>query len=381
MARRGGPPGRGRSAAGPGPLPGATGPVGDRAGRLGRGRAAGGSRPSASRAIRARSLPQCRARAGDLRLGRGPSGPCRRCAPRVAAIYPSASCESWTSHPGTRPRSESCSRKQPCALTIPIPLDNDSPRSLRYSRLIPGAPVLDAWLRRARSSVDASTAAANGDAGLTPAELRTLQYLPTHYSFREIGEQLVVSVNTVRSQAQAVYRKLGASTRREAVECARERGLIETRSEPPSADSPGRLAAARAVKGVRNERHGPKGLAGRRASWRSGGQRRSAGAPDDSGRGHDDVDSDSDDAEEEPSSSDEEQHRWRRFIGFALAFAGHRRAGRARTGDARLHSGAESEQEEPGHAHRAHRGDSSPAGVTPGVSPTRECAETCRALE
>ena len=98
--------------------------------------------------------------------------------------------------------------------------------------LIPGAPVLDAWLKRAWSSLDETTAAANGDSGLTPAELRTLQYLPTHYSFREIGEQLVVSVNTVRSQARAVYRKLGASTRREAVERARKRGLIETRSEP-----------------------------------------------------------------------------------------------------------------------------------------------------
>ena len=95
--------------------------------------------------------------------------------------------------------------------------------------LIPGAPALEAWLSQARSAVDTSTAAANGDAGLTPAELRTLQYLPTHYSFREIGEQLVVSVNTVRSQAQAAYRKLGACTRREAVERARSRGLIETK--------------------------------------------------------------------------------------------------------------------------------------------------------
>ena len=98
--------------------------------------------------------------------------------------------------------------------------------------LVPGVPVLDALLRRARSSLDASIAAANGDSGLTPAELRTLQYLPSHYSFREIGEELVVSVNTVRSQARAVYRKLGASTRREAVELARKRGLIEPRSEP-----------------------------------------------------------------------------------------------------------------------------------------------------
>ena len=104
----------------------------------------------------------------------------------------------------------------------------DDPNSARqrlteadaFLEVMPTPPALDSWVRRASSSVDVSAAAANGHSGLTPAELRTLQYLPTHYSFREIGEQLVVSVNTVRSQAQAVYRKLGASTRREAVERA-----------------------------------------------------------------------------------------------------------------------------------------------------------------
>ena len=90
MARRRRPQGCGRRAPGPGVLLGATRPGGDRAGRLERGRAIDGSCPSASRAIRARTLPLRRPRAGDLRLGRGPSGPCRRCAPRVAAIYPSA---------------------------------------------------------------------------------------------------------------------------------------------------------------------------------------------------------------------------------------------------------------------------------------------------
>ena len=83
--------------------------------------------------------------------------------------------------------------------------------------------------------MDASIAAANGHLGLTPAELRTLQYLPTHYSFREIGEELVVSVNTVRSQAQAVYRKLGANTRREAVERA-----LDTRPDRDCVRSPDR---------------------------------------------------------------------------------------------------------------------------------------------
>ena len=152
--------------------------------------------------------------------------------------------------------------------------------------LVPGAPVLDEWLGRARSSLDASIAEANGHPGLTRAELRTLQYLPTHYSFREIGEQLVVSVNTVRSQAQAVYRKLGASTRREAVERAWNRGLIELRSEPqlpiPAGSRPSMVIpsspdshdlviatgdARNSGEGETNGRKGPERLAGRGAHW------------------------------------------------------------------------------------------------------------------
>jgi len=42
----------------------------------------------------------------------------------------------------------------------------------------------------------------------------------------EIGRELYVSVNTVRSHVQAVYRKLGVSTRAEAVAHARECGLL-----------------------------------------------------------------------------------------------------------------------------------------------------------
>ena len=46
---------------------------------------------------------------------------------------------------------------------------------------------------------------------LTTAELRVLQFLPTHLSFPEIAEQLNVSANTVKTHSRAVYRKLDAS--------------------------------------------------------------------------------------------------------------------------------------------------------------------------
>jgi ATP/maltotriose-dependent transcriptional regulator MalT len=63
-------------------------------------------------------------------------------------------------------------------------------------------------------------------APLTERELAVLQLLPTQLSTREIAGELYVSVNTVRSQAQGVYRKLGVTTRAEAVAHARRLGLL-----------------------------------------------------------------------------------------------------------------------------------------------------------
>ena len=62
---------------------------------------------------------------------------------------------------------------------------------------------------------------------LTAAELRLLPLLTTHLSFREIGERLFVSRNTVKTQAISVYRKLDASSRSEAIERAVELGLVD----------------------------------------------------------------------------------------------------------------------------------------------------------
>src|SRR5829696_6436733 len=63
-------------------------------------------------------------------------------------------------------------------------------------------------------------------APLTERELVVLGLLPTQLSTREIGRELSVSVTTIRSQVQAIYRKLQASTRSEAVTNARELGLL-----------------------------------------------------------------------------------------------------------------------------------------------------------
>jgi LuxR family transcriptional regulator, maltose regulon positive regulatory protein len=63
-------------------------------------------------------------------------------------------------------------------------------------------------------------------APLTERELAVLRLLPTRLSTREIGRELYVSPNTVRSHVQAIYRKFGVSSRAEAVTNARQLGLL-----------------------------------------------------------------------------------------------------------------------------------------------------------
>ena len=53
-----------------------------------------------------------------------------------------------------------------------------------------------------------------------------LAYLQTHLSFGEIGEELFVSRNTVKSHAMAVYRKLAVPSRSAAVAEATRIGLL-----------------------------------------------------------------------------------------------------------------------------------------------------------
>jgi LuxR family maltose regulon positive regulatory protein len=67
---------------------------------------------------------------------------------------------------------------------------------------------------------------ATGASPLSPAELRLLPYLQTHLTIREIGDRLFVSRNTVSSEVASIYRKLGVSSRSEAVEQATTLGLL-----------------------------------------------------------------------------------------------------------------------------------------------------------
>jgi LuxR family transcriptional regulator, maltose regulon positive regulatory protein len=88
----------------------------------------------------------------------------------------------------------------------------------------PRLGVLPAQLEAARAEL--AVLRARGMPSLTQAEARLLPLLKTHLSFREIGEQLFISPHTVKTQAISIYRKLGATSRGEAVEAAREIGLL-----------------------------------------------------------------------------------------------------------------------------------------------------------
>jgi LuxR family maltose regulon positive regulatory protein len=61
---------------------------------------------------------------------------------------------------------------------------------------------------------------------LSDAEVRVLRYLPTNLRGPEIAAELFVSQNTVRTHLRNVYGKLGVHSRAEAVERARELGLL-----------------------------------------------------------------------------------------------------------------------------------------------------------
>jgi LuxR family maltose regulon positive regulatory protein len=61
---------------------------------------------------------------------------------------------------------------------------------------------------------------------LTRAETRVLELLPTQLSGDEIAARLFVSANTVKTHMRTIYRKLGAASRTQAVERAREVGLL-----------------------------------------------------------------------------------------------------------------------------------------------------------
>jgi LuxR family transcriptional regulator, maltose regulon positive regulatory protein len=87
--------------------------------------------------------------------------------------------------------------------------------------------VLEDEVREVTRRIEAAGEMTSGSSTLTVAELRLLPLLATHLTFPDIAERMVLSTNTVKTQAKSIYRKLDASSRSEAVEQALEFGLLE----------------------------------------------------------------------------------------------------------------------------------------------------------
>ena len=78
-------------------------------------------------------------------------------------------------------------------------------------------------LRAKLATIDTGTA---GASALTAAELRVLPLLSTHLRMGEISDRLFVSRNTVKTHAQSIYRKLGVSSRSDAIERMHQLGML-----------------------------------------------------------------------------------------------------------------------------------------------------------
>ena len=90
----------------------------------------------------------------------------------------------------------------------------------------PDLGILRDQANQLRSQLDHLRGDAIGMSSLTTAELRLFPLLATHLTFREIGQQLHLSQHTVKSQALSIYRKLGVSSRGQAVQRVQEIGLL-----------------------------------------------------------------------------------------------------------------------------------------------------------
>jgi LuxR family transcriptional regulator, maltose regulon positive regulatory protein len=89
----------------------------------------------------------------------------------------------------------------------------------------PQLGVLPEQAEQLRVQLDTMAGQSIGASALTTAELRLLPLLPTHLSFREMGERLYVSRHTVKTHVTSIYRKLGVSSRTEAIERMEVLGL------------------------------------------------------------------------------------------------------------------------------------------------------------
>ena len=113
-----------------------------------------------------------------------------------------------------------CEPPKPAAHTLQLEMRDILRHRPRVGTLVQAVDDLERRLREMRSSAISASA-------LTTAELRLLPLLSSHLTFKEIAQRLIVSQNTVKTQALSIYRKLDATSRSEAIARAVDVGLLD----------------------------------------------------------------------------------------------------------------------------------------------------------
>jgi LuxR family maltose regulon positive regulatory protein len=95
-------------------------------------------------------------------------------------------------------------------------------------RRAPSGSYRDALAQRLRSRTPAPRTIDNPATPFQPSsrELEILRYLATGLSNREIAAELYISLNTMKTHVRSLYRRLGVSSRSQALAAGRARGLL-----------------------------------------------------------------------------------------------------------------------------------------------------------
>jgi LuxR family maltose regulon positive regulatory protein len=98
----------------------------------------------------------------------------------------------------------------------------------------PGVGIPSSYLDKLLAALQPTGVGLKPSAGRSPSlveqlserELDVLRYLNSALTSAEIADELYIAVSTVRSHIKSIYQKLGVHRRIEAVERARELGLL-----------------------------------------------------------------------------------------------------------------------------------------------------------
>jgi len=115
------------------------------------------------------------------------------------------------------------------ARSLPARAASDLERARAVIAELPDPGRLPALADRVQTMLDVEPASPQESPIEEPSEgeLAVLRYLATDLSLREIGGQLYVSLNTIKTHTRELYRKLGVHSRSEAVTRAATLGLLD----------------------------------------------------------------------------------------------------------------------------------------------------------